>query len=106
MFSCVVFVFTFVLVAAMHTVDAVNLTILIGAGSSYLSVSPQNITITPPATLRFSFEEGNHSIVQGDLNTPCQSKPGGFNSGFMPVLGAVVGFHVPDFRSCADYEAE
>ncbi|KUJ12607.1 uncharacterized protein LY89DRAFT_738381 [Mollisia scopiformis] len=70
MFSFFKFSVAYILVQLCHLITAANLTILIG-DSSFVSVSPQNLTVVPPAVVRFSFQGGNHR---------------GFDSGFVTVF--------------------
>lgn len=54
-------------------------------GPGVLKFSPQNVNATVGDTIRFHFQQKNHTITQSSLNTPCSPLVGGFDSGFMPV---------------------
>ncbi|KIM55927.1 hypothetical protein SCLCIDRAFT_133603 [Scleroderma citrinum Foug A] len=55
-------------------------TVIVGSG---LTFSPSNITASPGDTVTFDFQQGDHSATQSTFAGPCQSKSGGFDSGYL-----------------------
>jgi plastocyanin len=53
-----------------------------------LVFQPEAIFAQPGDQVVFHFQPKNHSVTQSTFDGPCTPKPGGVNSGFMPVADA------------------
>lgn len=70
--------------AATTTASSNMHAVTVGAGGG-LSFSPDTITAAVGDIVQFHFNPLNHSVVEGDISTPCKPKSGGFYSGFQPI---------------------
>jgi plastocyanin len=57
----------------------------IHVGQDGLTFTPEVVTGPPGDQLVFHFHPKNHSVTQSTFADPCGPKPGGVDSGFMPV---------------------
>jgi len=51
-----------------------------------LAFSPEAISAQPGDQVVFHFNPKNHTVTQSSFANPCGQKPGGFDSGFEPVM--------------------
>jgi len=51
-----------------------------------LAFSPEAISAQPGDQVVFNFNPKNHTVTQSSFANPCALKPGGFDSGFEPVM--------------------
>jgi hypothetical protein len=70
----------FLLLTALAATAAAK-TVVINAGQSGLSFSPDSTTAEVNDVLEFHFFGSIHSAVSGDFNSPCQMSSSGFDSG-------------------------
>ncbi|KAJ3572500.1 hypothetical protein NP233_g3053 [Leucocoprinus birnbaumii] len=54
-------------------------------GPSGLVYDPEFIDAEPGDTIRFIFEQKNHTVTQSTFESPCEPLLGGFDTGFIPV---------------------
>ncbi|KAK2461812.1 hypothetical protein APHAL10511_006275 [Amanita phalloides] len=72
-------------VIALPFVAAAVYDIQVGPNSE-LAFSPETITAQPGDQVVFHFNPKNHTVTQSSFANPCSQKPGGFDSGFEPVM--------------------
>jgi len=70
--------------APTATSGASSSTPTITVGQNGLTFNPSSVVVAPGHSVVFQFYPGNHSVVQGSFDTPCQPLSGtGFYSGFV-----------------------
>jgi len=70
---------------ALPLVAATIYDVQVGANGQ-LAFSPEAISAQPGDQVVFHFNPKNHTVTQSSFANPCAQKPGGFNSGFEPVM--------------------
>ncbi|KAF8622239.1 hypothetical protein AX15_007178 [Amanita polypyramis BW_CC] len=60
--------------------------IQVGGSNGELMFSPEAIFAKPGDQVVFHFNPKNHTVTQSSFANPCGQKPGGFDSGFQPVM--------------------
>jgi plastocyanin len=70
-----------ILTLPMLLTHALNHDVQVGFGG--LAYSPNKTIASPGDTITFHFLPSHHNVAQGDYNSPCQPKQGGFYSGFL-----------------------
>jgi protein AFG1 len=85
---------TSILLAAGLAMQANAATVKITVGQGGLNFSPNEVKAAVGDVLEFHYVGGNHSVVQGDFDNPCNpATTGGFFSGYLPATnGENVGF--------------
>jgi plastocyanin len=73
--------------AAIPPARAAQIPVVVG-GPGVLQYNPDSVTANPGDVVVFEFHQKNHTATQSTLDAPCVQKPGGFNSGFVPVEDA------------------
>jgi plastocyanin len=82
-------IFTFATCAALVSLAAIppthaaDINVLVGGDG--LTFNPSTVNANPGDNVIFEFHQKNHTATQSTLDAPCVPKPGGFNSGFVPV---------------------
>jgi len=70
--------------AATTTSSAASSTQTIAVGQNGLQFSPNSVVVAPGKTVVFQFYPGNHSLVEGSFDSPCQPlSSSSFFSGFI-----------------------
>jgi len=83
------------LVLAALTVQAQNTTVQVAVGgpfesATFYTFTPNNFTASNGTVISFMFtNEGNHSITQSSLASPCEPLEGGFDSGWVFIPATV-----------------
>jgi len=73
-----------VTIATLATaVLATNIPVQVGSGG--LVFNPTSVTAAEGDTVQFIFNPKNHTVTQSTFTAPCQPKPDGIDSGYMPV---------------------
>jgi len=67
--------------------NAATINVVVG-GPGVLAYNPESVTAQVGDTVIFEFHQKNHTATQSTLENPCQPKPQGFDSNFVPVPDA------------------
>jgi len=71
--------------AVLPLAFAVTYDIQVGGPNAELVFSPEAIYAVAGDIVNFHFNPKNHSVTESSFASPCGPKPGGIDSGFMPV---------------------
>jgi len=72
------------LLASVQLTLAKTIEVIVG-GPGVLKFNPQSVTADRGDTVRFIFQQKNHTVTQSTLANPCSPLAGGFDSKFMPA---------------------
>jgi plastocyanin len=81
-----IFSATLLSLAALPVARSVIIPVTVGGPGGIVGYSPNFVTANPGDVVVFTFEQKNHTVTQSSFATPCEALPGGFDSGFIPVL--------------------
>jgi len=73
---------------ALRVAHAATINVVVG-GTGILKFTPPFVNASTGDIVRFTFQQKNHTATQSTLQSPCAPKPGGFDSGFIPVADSV-----------------
>jgi plastocyanin len=83
-----------VALVALRAAHAATINVVVG-GPGVLKFTPPFVNASAGDIVTFTFQQKNHTATQSTLQSPCVPKPGGFDSGFVPVAASVTsGFPV------------
>jgi len=83
-----------VALVALRVAHAATINVVVG-GTGILKYTPSFVNASVGDVVIFTFQQKNHTATQSTLQSPCAPKPGGFDSGFVPVADSVTsGFPV------------
>jgi plastocyanin len=81
-----------VALALVPFVFAAVLDVQVGSATGDLAFTPEAISAQPGDQVVFHFYPKNHTVTQSSFADPCGPKPGGVDSGFMPVAANASSF--------------
>ncbi|KAF9483879.1 hypothetical protein BDN70DRAFT_245576 [Pholiota conissans] len=76
---------TFLLAVSHTAVAATIFRVVVGGPDGAVTFNPSSVNATIGDTVRFVFQQKNHTVTQSSLETPCSPLPDGLDSGFIPV---------------------
>ncbi|KAF5315432.1 hypothetical protein D9619_007282 [Psilocybe cf. subviscida] len=74
--------------ALVSVVSAVNHTVTVGLDNKNIFEPTSLTNVAVGDFVAFKFATKNHTVTQSSFTEPCVAKPGGVNSGFVPVPAA------------------